>query len=42
MITTIPRMFGPLLIGGGITQANPDMLKDLLETFGTDFKSKEW
>ena len=35
MITTIPRMFGPLLIGGGITQANPDMLKDLLETFAS-------
>jgi hypothetical protein len=28
-------MFGPLLIGGGITQANPDMLKDLLETFAS-------
>ena len=35
MITTIPRMFGPLLIGGGITQANPDMLKDLIETFAS-------
>tara|TARA_R100000995_G_C3463110_1_gene114203 strand:+ start:210 stop:962 length:753 start_codon:yes stop_codon:yes gene_type:complete len=35
MITTIPRMLGPLLIGGGITQANPDMLKDLLETFAS-------
>jgi len=35
MITTIPRMLGPLLIGGGITQANPDMLKNLLETFAS-------
>ena len=28
-------MLGPLLIGGGITQANPDMLKNLLETFAS-------
>ena len=35
MITAAPRIFGPLLIGGGITQANPDMLKDLIETFAS-------
>lgn len=35
MITAAPRIFGPLLIGGGITQANPNMLKDLIETFAS-------
>ena len=35
MITAAPRIFGPLLVGGGITQANPNMLKDLIETFAS-------
>ena len=34
-ISLAPRIFGPLLVGGGITQANPNMLKDLIETFAS-------
>jgi len=45
-ISVVPKVLGPLLIGGGITQANPDMLKGLMETFGSSpltqiLKSKE-
>ena len=34
-ISAAPKVLGPLLIGGGITQANPDILKNLMQTFGS-------
>jgi hypothetical protein len=45
-ISVAPKLLGPLLIGGGITQVNPDMLKDLMQTFSSSpltqiLKSKE-
>jgi|TARA_R100001460_G_scaffold13043_2_gene29569 hypothetical protein len=34
-ISVAPKLLGPLLIGGGITQSNPEMLKGLMQTFSS-------